>query len=246
MLATLLLMLLGRSKIALLSYHDGDDVHTREHEGRFNSHTSLDVHNISRICTENHRAYSRLYGYTYINPMRARSWSRLLLNGKRFKLVLISKALRKFNYILWVDADVAFHTMQSVQEWIGKMMSKDILVAADIGGSFKFNSGLMLFRATNKTRSFVADVIKEVVKLPLRGLQDQRAMQIVAERKQYKDVMLVLRPRAIFQAFAKLKEIQKNSWTVHYTCCNMKCGGSEIPRKYCDPTQHDFRSRHFR
>lgn len=230
-----------RPDIALLSYHDGDDVHAREHEGRYDRRTSLDVRDMNSICEENHRAYARLYGYTYVNPARARRWSRLLLNGKRFKLVLLSKALRKHEYVLWIDADVAFHTMQPVQEWIVKMGRKDVMIASDIGGNFQFNTGLVLFRATNRTRSFVADVIEEMVKLPLKGLQDQKAMQIVAARDAYRDMMFIVRPRASFQAFAKLKEAHKSSWTVHFTCCNMKCGGKRVPKEYCDPTEYDFR-----
>jgi hypothetical protein len=227
--------------IALLSYHDGDDVHDREHEGRYDRRTSLAVGDMNRLCEETHRAYARLYGYTYVNPTQARRWSKLLLNGKRFKLVLLSKALRKHDYVLWVDADVAFHTMQPIQEWIVKMGRKDVLIAADIGGNFLFNTGLILLRATNRTRSFVTDVIGEMVKMPLKGLQDQKAMQTVAARGAYRDMMFIVRPRATFQAFAKLKEAHESSWTVHFTCCNMKCGGKRIPKEYCDPTAYDFR-----
>jgi hypothetical protein len=230
-------------RIAVVSYYDGDDIHEKENEGRRKGIRSLNVQQMNTICEQNHRAYTDMYNYKYVNPhKRAQRWSRLLLNGKRFKLVLILRALHKYDYVLWVDADVVFQTTQSVQEWILRMGLKDMLVAADIGGDFVFNSGVVLLRSTPQTIAFITDVIQNLVKLPLRGLQDQKAMQNVALRK-YKDMLYIVRPRNDLQAFAKIGEAHPRSWLVHFTCCNMKCGGKAIPSTYCDPMRYDFRYR---
>lgn len=226
--------------IALVSYDDGNDIHEKEKEGRRDHNVSV-TRELYRVCEENRRAYAAMYNYDYINPRRARRWSRLLLNGKRFKLVLVTKALMRFDYVLWVDGDVLFHTPQSIQEWIRRMGDKDMIVAADIGGRYILNSGVILLRSTPKTIAFMNEVISQVIKLPLRGLQDQQAIQTVLMNKKYRDMVEIVTPRSNMQAFAKLREVHDGSWMVHFTCCNMKCGGRAIPQRFCDPNLYDFR-----
>lgn len=231
---------LHNPRIALVSYYDGFDIHEKENEGR-RDHNQTVVREMQKVCEANRRAYASMYNYMYVNPQKKASrWSKLLLNGKRFKLVMITKALSHFDYILWLDGDVLFHTTQSIQEWILRMGDKEILVAEDIGGPYKFNSGVILLRSTPKTIKFMSEVVTEVIKLPLSGLQDQQAMQTVAFKK-YRDILKIIKPRSALQAFAKLKEVKTHSWLVHFTCCNMKCGGKDIPSRFCDPNVYDFR-----
>lgn len=250
LLVALLVALLGACaashapRIAIVSFHDGVDIHAKEREGLHRPNATA-VRELHRVCEDNRRAYAKLYGYRYINPAkRARRWSKLLLNGKRFKLVLMLRALAHYDYVLWVDGDALFQTRQSVQEWIACMGTEhDMLVAVDTGGKYVFNSGVVLLRSTPRAERFLVDSVSELAKFPLRGGQDQFAMTNVMKRG-YADMVKLYRPRYELQAFAKLREVRHESWIVHFTCCNMKCGGAPIDPAYCDARRYDFRARH--
>lgn len=227
------------SDVAIVSFYDDNDLHKKENEGHFS--TKYDVKKVNLACEQNHRAYAKYHHYDYINPRRRlRRWSKLVLNSKRVKLVVILEALATYPHVLWIDADVVFHSRVPVEEWIAKMGTKDIMMAADIGGHYLFNTGVVLFKSTPTSIRFMTDVVDEVVKLPLQGLQDQEAMQRMVMRK-YHNITRIFRPRSDLQAFAKLREVHNRSWLVHLTCCNMRCGGKPIPDKFCNPYTYDFR-----
>ena len=229
------------SEIAVVSFHDGFDVHSIEKEGWYSKYEN-DDHNATlraQLCRANHETYCNIHNYDYINPKRNTVkwyWSRLLLNGKRFKMVLVLEALSKYKFVLWVDADTIFYRMnKKIEHWISVLdqSDKDIMFAEDIGFPYVFNSGVILMRSCKTSINFIRESIDSLRALPLTGLQDQRAMQNIYRNPIYRDRIHVVKPRRRFQAFAKLNEIRSNSWMIHFTCCNMKCGGKKVPSEVC-------------
>jgi len=230
--------------VAILSYVDKSGAGAF-HVGRFD------------MVRCNHMSFANRHGYEYISPLKGTDlWSALHLSGHgtRSKIMHVLLHMQKYDYVLWVDADVVFHNRNmSVQPWINRMLrsSADIMMTAndrtspnffdylvDDVGVMPFNAGVMLIRNSPWAKDFFTNASEGILQRPLKAhLQDQPVFFRMWESnwEGTREHILIHDKRAELQAFTKLDEVTEESWLVHDTTCSDKtsCGLTQYVEPRC-------------
>lgn len=183
--------------------------------------------NFCKVSRCNHQRYASKYNYTYLNPTPESDefhLSKFLLHGTRYKTYSVIRYMSSFDWILWIDSDALFFNFDiPIEYWIAKLTRKksDIFVAKDLPG-YPFNAGVMLIKSTQWSKVFFKRAIDHIVNRSTQdSSQDQPVFFNFLRKNKYgeQNNIFILNQRNAFQAMIKMKELTKQSWIVHLTCC---------------------------
>lgn len=131
---------------------------------------------MTKLSFANHEAYARKHGYTYVCyydtlvDFTYVTWN---------KVYVLQEQLKKYKYVMWIDADAIFTNMNVKLEGVlQKAKHKHLHVCNDIGG-WRLNTGVMIWEQCKWTQDLL-DQWTSMKKIPHnQGAEQQQIINLL-------------------------------------------------------------------